>query len=243
MKTQHEIGARDLLRLRSCLLDHRSTVVDLSRSSTIESLMRTMILKPAEIETDFAPHLIAVERNKDTRQPLVFQRKKKPLDHRRRSNTLRCRVTRIDAIASTPILVPIAVELTALVRDNVLRSAVAFDDATQKGANVDRLRLFLEDGEAHYARRVVIDDTPHPPGASGQRRVAGREKGQVVEICTAQAESASLAGEGDPRFPAELVAALVASRMGADVFKPLWSITLRGHSERWQRIGLCRQKA
>jgi acyl-CoA reductase-like NAD-dependent aldehyde dehydrogenase len=31
--------------------------------------------------------------------------------------------------------------------------------------------------------------------------------------------------------------------LGADVFKPVSRITLRGHSERWQRTGLCRQKA
>ncbi len=36
-----------------------------------------------------------------------------------------------------------------IVRYDVLRSTVTFHDATKEGADIDRFRLFLENGEAH----------------------------------------------------------------------------------------------
>lgn len=141
MKANDQLGARDLLRLQHRLLHDRSTRVDILRSSSIESLMRTRVFKPPEIAREFTTQLVAIEWNKDASQPFAFQRKNKPLDHGGRSDTLSCRVSRIDSFASAPIPVAVAIEWTALVRDNVLRGAVAFDDTTQKGANVDRPRL------------------------------------------------------------------------------------------------------
>ncbi len=51
-------------------------------------------------------------------------------------------------IAPRPVCA--AIELTAFIRDNVLRSAVALDDTSEEGADINRLWLFLEYGEAHY---------------------------------------------------------------------------------------------
>ena len=80
MEANDQLGARDFLRLRPRLLDHRSTIVDLSRSSTIESLMRTRVFKPPEIAREFAPHVATVQRNEDAPQPLVLERKEEALD-------------------------------------------------------------------------------------------------------------------------------------------------------------------
>ena len=109
--------------------------------------------KPIKVTTQVALHRIAIERNEDAPQPFILQREKETFDHCSRSDALRCRVSRCNALSIAPRLVRVAFELTALVRDDVLRSAVAFDDTTEDGANVDRLRLLLQEGEAHHAPR------------------------------------------------------------------------------------------
>ncbi len=150
MKTDDQLRTRDLRSLQLLPRNYRHAIVDLLRRSTIESLMWALPGKPIKVTTQGPLHRIAIERNKDAPQPFILQREKEPLDHGGRSDTLRCRVSLTDAFSIAPGPVAATIELTALVRDEVRRSTVAFHDATKEGADIDRLRLFLEYGEAHY---------------------------------------------------------------------------------------------
>ena len=87
MELNDQLGARDLLCLWLRVLDYRQTIVDLLGRPPIESLMWTMLSVPCEVQTEFVPHRIAIDRNEDSpsglSQPdVIFVTSTRPMHHR-----------------------------------------------------------------------------------------------------------------------------------------------------------------
>ena len=161
MEANDQLRTRDFLCLQLQPRNYRQATVHLLRPPTIKSLMGSVLSKPFEVTTDFAPHGIALEGNEDPSEPLRFQRKEEALGSRRSLGY--SPLPRIDAFPIAPRLVPVAIDLTALVREDVLQSAVAFHESPQQRPDVDRLRFLLEHRKAHDASGMVINDARHPP--------------------------------------------------------------------------------
>ena len=125
-----------------------AVVVDFVGRSTVEELVRPMLVVPVEMTDQFSPHVFSSQWNGDSACALVFERADETFDNSDAAVFANGSKTRLDAFTLAPSLECVAPELRAFVADDVLGLGLG-PQAAEEGANLDGRGLLLEYHGAH----------------------------------------------------------------------------------------------
>ena len=110
-----------------------------------------MRVVPADHGDQFLPHSPDVQRNQDPPEPFGFQTPDEPLDHGDTAVLSNGAESRPDLAATAPAFEALALELAALVADDVLWCGLGIADGCGQGvADLPAGRLLAEDSGAHH---------------------------------------------------------------------------------------------
>ncbi len=152
-------------RFKSTLFTGRGlSAVDFLWSSSTQALMRTVFIEPRNETADMLAKVLTPQQDGDAAKELLFQRSYESLYDANAAVLPHSSIAPFDAFAVTPCRVPLTDKLLPLIADNILRCGSGPpDDSPEKGPDLRRGRICLEDSNPHNTPREVVHDDRDPP--------------------------------------------------------------------------------
>ena len=139
-------------------------MIDLIGLGAMQARVRPVFRIPVGEQPKRLAAGFATKRYRDDACAFILERQDEPLDQVNATVLANVAEAWGDPLATTPVLEQVAPKLLSLVADNVFgRGTGVIDNAFEEALNRQRRGIFLEDGNAHDASGIVVDDHRHPP--------------------------------------------------------------------------------